>query len=109
MIITDSDRVIGAGKKWKHYLGQMFTPLRLSKPDTNNQNPVKCMIQNLKAGINKIRNACGRGVLSYHCKSMEYVCGINNYVARESLGNRLTFEALWGETPYISMIRFKLW
>ena len=27
MIITDSDRVIGAGKKWKHYLRQMFTPL----------------------------------------------------------------------------------
>ena len=27
IIITDSDGVLGAGKKWKHYLGQMFTSL----------------------------------------------------------------------------------
>ena len=27
MIIMDSDGVLGVGKKWKHYLGQMFTPL----------------------------------------------------------------------------------
>ena len=26
MITTDSDGGLGAGKKWKHYLGQMFTP-----------------------------------------------------------------------------------
>ena len=40
---------------------------------------------------------------------MEYLCDINNYVARESLGNRLPFEAFWGETPDISMLRFKFW
>ena len=40
---------------------------------------------------------------------MEYLCSLNIYVARASLGNRLPFEAFWGETPYISMIRFKLW
>ena len=27
IIIMDSDGVLGAGKKWKHYLGRMFTPL----------------------------------------------------------------------------------
>ena len=27
IIITDSDRVLGAGEKWKHFLTRMFTPL----------------------------------------------------------------------------------
>ena len=40
---------------------------------------------------------------------MEYLCSINNYVARASLGNRLPFESFWGETPDISMIWFKFW
>ena len=40
---------------------------------------------------------------------MEYLCSLNNYVARESLGNRLPFESFWGEMPDISMIWFKLW
>ena len=66
MIITDSYGVFGAAKKWKHFLCQMFTPLRLSEPDKHNQNPVKCAIQNLKAGIRKIRNSCGAGFLTYH-------------------------------------------
>ena len=30
MIFMDSDWVLGAGKKCKHYLREMFTPLRLS-------------------------------------------------------------------------------
>ena len=45
MIIRDSYRVLGAGKKWKHYLGQMFTPLQLYEPDKHNQNPVKRAIK----------------------------------------------------------------
>ena len=40
---------------------------------------------------------------------MEYLCDINNYIARARLGNRLPFEAFWGETPDILMIWFKLW
>ena len=40
---------------------------------------------------------------------MEYLCSLNNYVARESLGNQLLFEAFGGDTPDISMIWFKLW
>ena len=70
MIITDSDGVLGAGNKWKHYLRQMFTPLQLSEPDKNNQNPVERATKNLKAGLNKIRNACGMGVIAYHCEAM---------------------------------------
>ena len=66
MIITDSDRVLGAEKKWKHFLGRMFTLLQLSEPDKHNQNPVERAIQHLKAGLSKIRNACGTGVLAYH-------------------------------------------
>ena len=41
MIITYSYGVLGAGKKWKHYLVEIFTPLRISKTDKHNQNPVK--------------------------------------------------------------------
>ena len=67
------------------------------------------MIQNFKAGLNKIRNSCGTGVLAYHCEAMEYLCDINNYVTRAILGSRLLFEAFWGETPDISMIQFKFW
>ena len=92
MIIADSDGVLGAGKKWKHYHGRMFTPLQLSEPDKHNHNPVERTIQKLKAGLTKIRNACGTGVLAYHCEAMEYLCSINNYIDRASLGNRLPFE-----------------
>ena len=109
MIITDSYGVLGAVKKWKHYLGRMFTPLLLSKQDKHSQNPVERAIQKLKASLSKIRNACGEGVVAYHWEAMEYLCDINNYIARASLVNRLPFEAFWGETPDISMIRFKFW
>ena len=108
MIITDSDGVLGVGKKWTNFMGRLFIPLNRSKPDKQNQNPVEHAIQNLKAGLIKIRNACGVGVLAYHWEAMDYLCILNNYVARVSLGNRLPFEAFWGETPNISMIRFKL-
>ena len=78
MIIMDRDGVIGAGKKWKHYPRRIFTPLRLSEQDKHNQNPVERAIQNLKAGLSKIRNYCGAGFLAYHCEPMEYLCHINN-------------------------------
>ena len=65
-IITESDRVSGAGKKRKHFIGRMFTLLQLYEPDKHNQNPVKRAIQNLKAGLSKIRNDYGTGVLAYH-------------------------------------------
>ena len=40
---------------------------------------------------------------------MEYLYNINNYVDQASLNNHLPYKALWGETKYISMIRFKFW
>ena len=45
MIIADSDGVLGAGKKWKRFLGRFFIPLQLSEPDKNNQHPVESAIQ----------------------------------------------------------------
>ena len=48
--ILDRDGVLGARKKWKHHIEQIFTPLRLSELDKHNHNPVKRAIQNLKAG-----------------------------------------------------------
>ena len=66
-------------------------------------------IHNLKAVLIKIRNTCGDEVLAYHWEAMEYLCSLNNYVARASLNNRLTYEDFWGETPNISMIHFKFW
>ena len=70
MIITDSNVVLGAVKKCKRFLGRFLIPLQLSEPDIHNQNPVKRAIQNLKAGLSKIRNDCGTGVLAYHCEAM---------------------------------------
>ena len=67
MIITYSDGVLGAGKKWQHVLGRLFIPLNLSEPDKHNQNPVDSAIHNLKAGLSKIINSCGVVVLAYHC------------------------------------------
>ena len=40
---------------------------------------------------------------------LDYLTSLKNYVARASLGNRSPFEDFWGETPDISMIRFKFW
>ena len=65
-IIMDYDGKLGAGKQWKDYLGRLFVPLSLSEPDNHNQNLVERAIQNLKAGLGKIRNACGAEVLAYH-------------------------------------------
>ena len=109
MLITDSDGVLGAENKWKHFLGQKFTPHRLSEPDKHNKNPVKHAIHNLKTRCSKISNACGMGVLAYYYEMMEYLCDINNYVARASLNNHMPYEAFWGETPDISTILFKFW
>ena len=75
--------------------------MSLSEPDKHNQNFVEHAIQNLKAGLSKIRNACGAEVLHYHWEAMEYLFSLNNYVARASLGNRLPYEAFGGETPDI--------
>ena len=109
MIITDINGVLSGVKKCKRFLRRLLIPLQLSEPDKHNQNPVKRAIQNLKAGLSKIRNACGTGVLAYHWEVMEYLCSLNNYVAQAILGNRLPFEDFWGEMPDISMIRFKFW
>ena len=87
----------------------MFTPLQLSEPDKHNHNLVNRAIQNLKAGLSKIRNACGTGVLAYHCEAIDYLCSIKHYVARKSLVKRLPFESFWGETLDISTIWFKFW
>ena len=64
-IIMDSDGRLGAGRVWKNFLGGLFVPLILSEPDKHNHNFVERAIQNLKAGLSKIRNACGAEVL-YH-------------------------------------------
>ena len=69
MIIMDSDGVLGAGKKWKHFMGRLFIPLNRSKPDKQKQNPVEHAIQNLKAGL----NTCVVGVLAYHWEVMYIV------------------------------------
>ena len=95
-IITDSDGRLGAGRVWKNFLGGLFVPLILTEPDNNNHNFVELAIQNFKAGLSKIRNDCGAKVLRYHWDMMEYLCSLNNYVARASLGNRLPYEAFWG-------------
>jgi len=108
-IITDSDKRLGAGKTWKRFLSNIFVPLILSEPEKHNQNFVERAIQNLKAGQSKIRNACGFEVSQYYWEMMDYLSSLNNYVARASLGQRSPFEAFWGETPDISMIRFKFW
>ena len=105
-IVTDSDGRLGAGRVWKNFLGGLFVPLILSEPDKHNHNFVERAIQNLKAGLSKTRNACGAKVLRYHWEMMVYLCSLNSYVARASLSNRLPYEACWGETPDISMIRF---
>ena len=92
MIITDSNRVLGVGKKWKRYIGKMFTPLQLYEPDKHNQNSVEREIQNLNSGLSKIINAYETGFLTYHCESMEYLCDINNYLSRSSLSNQFPYE-----------------
>ena len=108
-IITDSDKRLGVGKSWKIFLSGLFVPLIMSEPDKHNQNFVERAIQNLKAGLSKIRNACGAGVSRYYWEMMDYLCSLKNYVARASLGNRSPYEAFGGETPDISMICFKFW
>ena len=72
MLITDSDSILGAGKEWKHILGQIFPPSQVSEPDNHNQNMVERSIQNLKARCSKNRKACGAGVITHHCDMMEY-------------------------------------
>ena len=63
-IITDSDARLGAGNAWQNVLGRIFVPLILSEPDKHNQNFVERAIQNLKAELVKIRNACVSEVLN---------------------------------------------
>ena len=108
-IITDHDGKLDAGKKWKDFIGRLFVPLCLSETDKHNHNLVKRAIQNFKAGLSKIRNDCGAEVLAYHWEAIYHICRLNNFVAWASLGNRLPYESFWGETPDISMIRFKFW
>ena len=100
-IITDSDGRLGAGKAWQNVLGRLFVPSILLEPDKHNHNFVERAIQNLKAGLSKIRNACGAEMLNYHWDAMEYLCSLNNYVAQASLGNQLPYEAFWGDTTEI--------
>ena len=95
-ILTDSDKRLGVGKAWKSFLGGLFVPLILYEPDKHNQNFVERAIQNLKAGLSKIRNACGAGVSRYYWEMMDYLTSLNNYVARASLDNRSPYEAFWG-------------
>ena len=106
-LIKDNDGILGAGKKRKQVLRRKFNPIHLSEPDKKNKKPVEFAVQNLKARCSKMRNACGTGVFDYHCDMMEYLCDVNNYVARDRLNNRMPYEAFWGEKPDKSIICFK--
>ena len=53
-------------------------------------------------------NAYGMGVMAYKYNIWEYICDVNNYIDRTTINNSLPHELFWGETPDISMIRFKL-
>ena len=110
MIITDSNGVLGAGMKWKHFLRQIFTPLQLYEPVEHNQNPFKYTIQNFKAGLGKIRNDCSTGGYLHTIGSpwSTYLVLMITF-PRQAIGKWLSVEAFWGETPDISIIRFKFW
>ena len=99
MLFTDSDGTLGPETKLKQVLGQTFIPLQLSEPDNHSQNPFERAIQNLNSRCSKIRNAYGTGILTNHYEMMDYLCNVNNYVARASLNTCLPYEAFWGETP----------
>ena len=92
----DINSILGTGKEWKQVIGQINPPLFWSEPDNYNQNPSECAIQIVKDGVSKIINACGTRVLTYEYETMEYLCNVNNYVARDSLKNQLPYEVFWG-------------
>ena len=57
---------------------------------------MKRAIQKLKAGVSKIRNACGMGIGAYKYEMMQYICDVNGYVYQDRLNNRLMYEVFWG-------------
>ena len=74
------------------FLDELDSPLILSEPKKHNRNPVELGIWDIKRGIRKNRNACGTGPLKYDDGMWEYLCDVNNYVARVSINNRLPYE-----------------
>ena len=107
MIITDNART-QIGNKWTTTCRQLFIKQRKFVPYNQNQNKVERRVQDVKHKTSNLLYQSG-APLEFWCYAITFVIDCLNHLAKKPLQWRTSQEILYGDTPDISMFRFKFW
>ena len=106
-LITDGDKAENFSKKWiklctKHQIRQTC-----SEAYKQNQNYVERFVQEAKQAVTRIRQATGQDDNAHIFDMWSHISDVDNHMSRKSLKWRTPLEVFTGETPDLSIFRFK--
>ena len=107
ILLTDNAKS-QVGKKWTETSRKNQTQQRQSAPDKQNQNQSERKVGDLKRRVGYTLFA-SQAPLVFWCYCMQFVVYCLNLTARRRLNWKTSVEALTGNTPDISHLRFAFW
>jgi hypothetical protein len=107
MLLTDNSQT-QTGKKWTKTSRENITKQVLSAPHNQNQNQAERNIRDVKKRtILMLRDSSAPLLFWRYC--MTFVVECLNHTAQKELDYRTAMEKMYGNTPDISMFRFRFW
>ena len=107
-IYSDYAKQLSQSAQWKRFTANLCTILKSSEAEKQNQNIVERAWQTLQHKAEYIRQ---RNLVPDHRIFYLYshLCDLNNYTARRSLNWITPHQAMNGEEPDISFLRYHFW
>ena len=105
-VVTDNAKSM-TGSKWSNTNRYYCIGQGTSEPHHQNQNYSEGRGGNAKTKLIKLFHETPHAPLSYWCYGLEHLDHISGYLANKSLNGRTPREVLLGETPDISVFRFR--
>ena len=106
-LLTDNAQT-QVGEKWRKTSRQYATKQIATAPHNQNQNCAERKIQDLKKRTRMILQRVSAPVV-FWCYCLHYVVDCFNHVSHSTLEWRTPVEKMHGNTPDISMFRFRFW
>ena len=105
-VVTDNAKSM-TGSKWSNTNRYYCIGQGTSEPHHQNQNYSEGRGGNAKTKLIKLFHETPHAPISYWCYGLEHLDHISGYLANKSLNGRTPREVLLGETPDISVFRFR--
>ena len=105
-VVTDNAKSM-TGSKWSNTNRYYCIGQGTSEPHHQNQNYSEGRGGNAKNKLIKLFHETPHAPIHYWCYGLEHIDHLSGYLANKSLNGRTPREALLGETPDISVFRFR--